>query len=488
MENVLKGYEPEKVWYYFNEISKIPRRSGNEKGIGDFLLNFAKERGFESRRDEFLNVVIKKPATKGYENAPAVILQGHLDMVCEKNKNTDFDFEKDALKLMINDGWLEADGTTLGADNGIAVAFALAVLDSDDLEHPAIEVVMTTDEEIGLTGALNMNASDLKGKYFINLDSEEEGEITVSCAGGLKAYLEYPIEYDDVITDGRILLEITVEGLLGGHSGVEIDQNRGNAIKILGRVLDELNTEMDMHLVDIYGGMKDNVIPREASAFVLIRDEDEDLFNEIIGLTDRELKNEFIKSDPGIMIRSEEINCESSINVLPRQQTDTAIFLINALPNGVQNMSQDIPGFVETSLNLGIVQLKDEFIKYVFATRSSVPSRKHRMTRMLQIFARQTGSDITVTAEYPGWDFKQDSKLLVKAIDVYKDLYGKEPVVKGIHAGLEAGVFLEKLKDADAISIGPNMMAVHSPDEKLNIESTKRTWEFLVAILKSLKS
>lgn len=487
MENVLKGYEPEKVWYYFNEISKIPRRSGNEKAIGDFLLKFADEKGFESRRDEYLNVVIKKPATKGYENAPAVILQGHLDMVCEKNKGIDFDFEKDPLNLMIEDGWLTADGTTLGADNGIAVAFALAVLDSNDLEHPAIEVVMTTDEEVGLTGALNMTTGDLKGKYFINLDSEEEGEITVSCAGGLKAYLEYPIEYDDVITDNRILMEVSVEGLLGGHSGVEIDQNRGNAIKILGRVLDEINTEMDMHLVDIYGGMKDNVIPREATAFVIIRDEDEDLFNEIIVQINEALKSEFISTDAGIKVNSEEINCESSINVLPRKQTDTVVFLINALPNGVQAMSQDIPGFVETSLNLGVIKLKDEFVKYVFATRSSVPSKKRALTKQLEMFAKQTGSDLTVTAEYPGWDFKQGSELLDKAVAVYKELYKKEPEVKGIHAGLEAGVFLEKLADADAISIGPDMMAVHSPDEKLNIESTKRTWDYLVAILKSLK-
>jgi len=486
MDNIFKGYEPEKVWQYFEMISKIPRRSGNEKGMSEFLLNFAKERGLVAYSDQYNNTVIKKPATKGYEQSDIVIIQGHLDMVCEKNSDVIFDFEKDPLKLKIEDGWLTADGTTLGADNGIAIAYALALLDSDDIAHPALEIVMTTDEEVGLTGALNMDTSSLKGRTFINLDSEEEGELVVSCAGGLKAYLEYPIEVDEFFTDGRILMEVVVKGLLGGHSGVEINQNRANAIRILGRVLNDINNSVDMHIVDIFGGMKDNVIPREACAFILIPEVDEDIFTSVIEKVTIEIRNEYSNSDTNIIIAYEDIECDSTINAMPREKTDTAIFLLNALPNGILAMSQTIPNFVETSLNLGIVKLKDGFIKFVFATRSSVPSKKAEMTKILELFAKQTGSDFEVTAEYPGWDMKQGSKLLDKSIEVYKELYGKEPEVKGIHAGLESGVFLEKLRNADAISFGPDMEAVHSPDERLHIESTKRTWDYLVALLKSL--
>ncbi|MDA3846916.1 MAG: aminoacyl-histidine dipeptidase [Vallitaleaceae bacterium] len=486
MGHIFTDYRPEKVWQYFEAITKIPRRSGNEAGMSDYLLAFAKDRGLVAYRDEYFNTVIKKQATKGYEKSNTVIIQGHLDMVCEKNSDIIFDFEKDALNLKIVDGWLTAEGTTLGADNGIAIAFALALLDSDDVAHPALEIVMTTDEEVGMTGALNMDTSSLKGKTFLNIDSEEEGELVVSCAGGLKAYIEYPVESDDLLTEGRILMEVVVKGLLGGHSGVEIDQNRGNAIKILGRVLNDINNAVDMNIVDIYGGMKDNVIPREASAFVLIPAFDEDLFAGVIEKTRLEVSNEYLHTDPNITIVYEDIECESSINAIPRDQTDTAIFLLNALPNGILAMSQNIPDLVETSLNLGVVKLKDGFIKYVFATRSSIDSKKAQMTKMLELIAKQTGSDFEVTSEYPGWDVRTESPLLEKSIAVYKTLYGKEPLVKGIHAGLESGVFLKKLKDADAISFGPDMESVHSPDERLSMASTERVWDYLVALLKSL--
>lgn len=487
MENILKGYEPTKVWEFFKKITEIPRESGNEEGMRDYLLEFAKERGLEAFYDSYNNTVIKKPATKGYESVKTVILQGHLDMVCTKNADTVFDFNTDPLNLLVEDGWLTADGTTLGADNGIAIAFSLAILDATDLEHPAIEVVMTTDEEVGLTGALNMDGSKLEGEYFINLDSEEEGEFTVSCAGGLKASVEYPVEYDDILTDHRLLMAVKVSGLLGGHSGVDIAKNRGNGIRLLARVLNSVNSNMDYHLVDINGGGKDNVIPREAIACGLIFEEDEDQFNAIIERVTGEIKAELAVSDPGVTIEAFEVECESFINAMPREQTDTSIFLLNGLPNGIQAMSQEIPDFVETSLNMGTVKLKDDHVKFEFATRSSVPSKKAEMTKVLELFAKQTGSDIVVTAEYPGWNLNPDSPLRDKAIEVYEAVYGNKPIVKGIHAGLEAGVFLEKLNGADAISFGPDMESVHSPDEKLNIESTRRTYEFLVALLKGLK-
>jgi dipeptidase D len=485
--NILKDLEPSKVFYYFEKISSIPRGSGNEKEISNYLVDFAKERGLYVRQDDYLNVIIKKDGTKGYENAPAVILQGHMDIVCDKNKDVEHNFEKDGIKLLIDEDYVTADGTTLGADNGIAIAFALAILDSDDICHPPIEAVITTDEEVGLTGALNIDVSDLEGKYFINLDSEEEGEFVVSCAGGLRANINLPLQISKINTDNLLVKEIAVKNLKGGHSGTEIDKGRANANRLTGRVLCKLNKELDIKLIDIFGGTKDNVIPRESFCKVVINKDDENIFDQIVESVSKDISREYRSSDPDISIYTSTINCNSKVEVIDNDALTKLIFLLMGLPNGVQTMSFEIEDIVESSLNLGSLVKKDDKILFQFAVRSSVRSLKYYITKQLELFANICHAEFIKTKEYPEWEYNNNSKLIDICVNTYEKMYNKKPIVKALHAGLESGVFIEKKSDLDAISIGPNLFDVHSPDERLSISSTKRTWEYLLEVLKEIK-
>ncbi|GMQ59971.1 aminoacyl-histidine dipeptidase [Vallitalea sediminicola] len=483
MSKIIEGLEPKSVFEYFEKINNIPRGSGNEKEISDYLFSFAKDRNLEVVQDEHLNIIIKKPATKGYEAYPTVILQGHMDMVCEKNFDVEHDFLKDPIELIVDGDYISANGTTLGADNGIAVAYCLAILDSDEIEHPAIEVFVTTNEEAGMNGAIGVDPANFSAKLLVNLDSEEEGEFLVSCAGGLKACIDIPIKYEQV--EGTTV-KIMVKGLKGGHSGSDINMNRANSNRVLGRILYDLNNSMNINLIDIFGGSKDNAIPREAYANIIIADNEYDRFNEIVANISEDIKNEFKTSDSGLIVVTTKEN-NSKTKTMANETLSNLIYLLTCLPNGIQTMSSDIEGLVESSLNLGVVVTNDDSIKLTIAVRSSVGSLKKVMEYQLGLFAKHGHSEFKITGEYPEWEYRKESKLRDSFTKTYEDMYGEKPLIKAIHAGLECGVFDEKIEGLDMISLGPNMYDVHTPDEKLSISSTKRTWEFLLNALKNIR-
>lgn len=478
--------EPQSVIHFFLEISKIPRESGNEQQISDYLVSFAKERHLEVIQDSYLNILIRKPATKGLEDRPGVILQGHMDMVCDKNSDIKHDFTKDAIDVIIDGDHLTANGTTLGADNGIAVAMGLALLDADNLAHPAIELLVTTDEEVGMTGAINFDVKQFKGKYFLNLDSEDEGQIYVSCAGGMRTAISLPIQREYIKSKDFVCKEVLIKHLMGGHSGCDIEKGRANANKLTGRILCKLDEKIDMHIIDIFGGVKDNVIPREALFTVIFPEIEEPIFNKVLDEVAAEISSEYRTSDPNIEIVSETLEVEDETEVIVEEVLEKIIFLLMTLPNGVQTMSAELEGFVESSLSMGRLFIEDDHVNFVFAIRSSVNTLKHHIADQLELFASHCNAEFKRNSEYPEWAFKKDSRLLEKAIEVYEDLTGEKPEVKSIHAGLEPGVFLVKRPDIEAISLGPNMDAVHSPDEWVSISSIERTWKYFTKLLAEL--
>lgn len=476
--------EPKKVFDFFAEISQIPRGSGNEKEVSDYLVKFAKDRGLEVIQDKTDSVLIRKPATAGMENAKGVILQGHMDMVCVKEPDSKHDFFKDPIELVVDGDLLKANKTTLGADNGIAVAMGLAVLDSDDIPHPDLEVIITTNEEVNMNGALNFDTSLLKGTYFINIDSEEEGEITIGCAGGLKAMLEIPYQLENLAADKKVK-EVIVTGLKGGHSGMEINTNRGNSHKLMGRFLSNVRKQMLLEIIAIGGGTKDNVIPSHTVCTVAIEAKDEEMFAQIQAQMQREWSNELSASDNGVTLLIHD-KANSSVQKINDEAAKKLMLLLNTVPNSVQTMSSKLAGMVESSLNMGVIQMQDGVLTVSFATRSNVGSLKQQMNSVLQDFAEIYDIQFSKTAEYPEWEMKPESTLLKKAVSAYKDLTGKEPIVKAIHAGLECGVFLNGKPELEAISIGPDMWEVHSVNERLSISSTQRTWDYLKVLLKEL--
>lgn len=478
MTNILKGLKPQSVLNYFEQISQIPRGSGNEKAISDFLCNFAKKLNLEYIQDENLNVIIKKQASKGYENCPGVILQGHMDMVCEKNKSSNHDFLKDPIKLRVDGDMIYATDTTLGADDGIAVAYVMAILADNTIKHPALEVLLTTDEEAGMTGAMNLDTNQLSGKYLINLDSEEEGYILVGCAGGNRNCISLPLEFTTSDKQGML---IEVKGLLGGHSGSEIDKNHANSNKLMGRILHLLNIEYD--LVSVNGGLKQNAIPRECDAIIAINHDDLDKFNANISEIQKIFNHEYKASDPNIKI---EVSKASYDRVLTDSCKDKVIKILNLIPNGIQTMCADISGLVESSTNIGVVKTKDNVMLFESATRSSVATRKDDINNKIKLLAQCFEAGYEETDSYPEWERATDSKLEQISIDVYKKLTGKEPKILTIHAGLECGLFLKKMQGCEAISIGPNAYDVHTPNEHISISSIENTWKYLLALLESL--
>lgn len=480
--SVLGNLEPKSVFGFFEEIAGIPHGSFDNERISNYLVDFAKARGFEHYQDETFNVIIIKEASVGSENAAPVIIQGHMDMVCEKTADSDFDFKNDGLKLMIDGDVITADGTTLGGDNGIAVAMALALLDSDDIAHPRLEVVITSDEEVGLLGAEAIDVSKLKGRKMINLDSEEEGIFTASCAGGVTATVHIPVEREAF--EG-CSYRITVDGLQGGHSGIEINKERANANILMGRVLFELS-DVDYRIVSLAGGQKDNAICKLSSAEIATNVEF-DVIKVIIDNIDKVFKHEYRVADSDIRVTIEKVS-DGVFEALNATSTEKAVAYLMNTPYGIQNMSMDIEGLVETSLNLGALILESDVLKGSYAVRSAAETRKEYIVKKLISLAKILGGEVTQAGGYPGWEYKSDSPLRDTAVAVYEKMYGKSPEIAAIHAGLECGLFAGKMgSDLDCISIGPDMSGVHTPDETLSISSTKRVWEFLVEVLKESK-
>lgn len=473
------------VFRYFAEISKIPRGSGNEQAISDYLVRFAKDRDLEVIQDEALNVIIKKAAMSGYENVPTVILQGHMDMVCEKNQDTIHDFEKDPLQLRIIGDMLYATETTLGADNGIAVAYALALLDSDKLPHPALEVVITTEEETSMNGALAVDANHFKGKIFINLDSGEDGKLLVSSAGGVHVTQILPIEWAVASTED-IAYRIGIKGLKGGHSGIDIDQERGNANKLLGRLLHDLSTEIPFSIQQLQGGLQSNAIPREAEAIVLMQQVDAGKVEKTIKKWEAVFKNELQLADPEVSIVFEHTESSSS-NIFAEETKDKAITSLLLIPHGVQGMSRGIEGLVESSTNLGVVKTTDSEVLFESEIRSSVKSLKLTMVTQVTRIAESLGSTVVIDTDYPEWAYNPHSKVRKLFEVTYQEKYGKEIEVIAVHAGIECGVFAEKIPGLDAVSIGPDMFKIHTPDEHLDIPSTINNWEYFIYTLARMK-
>ena len=482
--NILQSLEPKKVFEYFEAISNIPRGSGNEKGISDYLLNFGKSLGLESIQDKALNVIIKKPGTKGYENAPTVIIQGHMDMVCEKNNGVEHDFEKDPLKLRIVDDYIYATDTTLGADNGIAVAYAMAILASNDIPHPPIEVLITTDEETGMSGAMAINKEHIDGKILINLDNEEEGYLLVSCAGGIRSTATLNIEKQDI--KDKKLIKINISGLKGGHSGMDIIKERGNSNKILGRVLKGLSKEVEFNIVKLNGGSKNNAIPREAEAVITINSSDEKTVIDVIRNWNDIIGNELRTQDSGLKIEALSID-DKEEKEFTDESTKKVVDLLYIYPNGINSKSVEIDGLVESSTNLGVLTTSDTAVEFDSAIRSSVPSLKEEIVLRSKTIVELLGGEFTTTADYPGWEYNPNSKIREICQKVHKDLYGNEAKIVAIHAGVECGLFNEKLGDLDMISFGPNLYDVHTPDEHMSISSVRNCYEYLKAILKEIK-
>ena len=480
---MLENYEPKAVWKFFEEISYIPRGSGNEKGISDYLVEFAKKRNLLVHQDETLNVIIKKSGSSGYENAPKVIIQGHIDMVCEKDKETVHDFEKDPLKLIVEGDYIKACGTTLGADDGIAVALALALLDSSEIAHPPIEALFTTGEEMGLIGANALDGKLLEGRMLINIDSEEEGVFTVSCAGGVRADLVWDVEYVNVEQNHKAL-NLKIQGLQGGHSGTQIQKERANANRLIGRALRILESKYGILFTGISGGSKDNAIPREAEAIIVFESCKMDEIAEEVKAINEVFESEFAITDEAVQIFLEEREKDREVKqVFTRELCRNIISALMLLPNGVQANSFNIEGLVETSSNIGILQMTDKEVIISSALRSSVPSRKEMLVEQIKIVGELTNARFGRRGDYPAWEYNKDSELREKAINVYTEMFGSKPKIDAIHAGLECGCFAERIDGVDMISMGSDLYDAHTPQERLSISSSRRTWEFLQKLL-----
>lgn len=477
---ILAGIEPRDVFYYFEEIATIPHGSYHTKQISDYCVTFAKAHGLKVLQDEVNNIIIIKEASKGYEEVPAVILQGHLDMVCEKEADVDFDFLTDGLRLEIDGDYISAKGTTLGADDGIAIAYALALLSDDTLMHPRLEVVFTVDEEVGMEGANKIDLSMLTGKYMLNLDSEEEGIFLASCAGGVRGKIEFPVEYTQE-TKTKYTLE--VKGLLGGHSGGEIHRYRANANKLLGRIFYTIGKEVNFDIISLEGGKKDNAIPREASAEIFIEESDCEQLEKLLTRLEQILKKEYASNDPDVTIAFTKDGVCTDFMLTPKSR-EILIFYLMHVPNGVQKMSADIEGLVQTSLNLGILTLTEKSFILEFAIRSSVESEKEMVCDQLEHMAEFFGAEYTEHGDYPSWPYQKESRLRALLLDCYKKQYHKEGAVQAIHAGLECGILLDKIPGLDAVALGPDIYNAHTPQEKLSISSTARYYEFLREVLK----
>lgn len=475
----LAGLNPASVFAYFEEICAIPHGSRNTRAISDYLVAFAKAHDLAYIQDEANNVILFGPGTQGMENHPPVILQGHMDMVCEKDADCPLDLGKDGLDIAQDGEFVYAKGTTLGGDDGIALAYALALLSDPAIPHPPLEVILTVDEEIGMLGADVIDLSQLKGRTLINLDSEDEGIFTVSCAGGATATITLPVDRRPVYGP---CVRLCVENLQGGHSGAEIHKNRANANKVMGLLLSRIQELMPLCLTSLSGGSKDNAIPRSCQATVVAMGIHLERINEVAQTLQAEIREQF--DEPEAIVQAFDVDALGG-NSLSTQSTAQVIGLLSDVPNGIQSMSQDIAGLVQTSLNLGIAKLGDRF-SITFSVRSSVNAEKEALLAQLSSLADIYQGAYSAMGQYPAWEYKKDSPLRDTMVSIYQKMFSKEPQVLAIHAGLECGILGEKLPGLDCVSIGPQMHDIHTTREKLDIASVERTWNFLLEVLKNL--
>lgn len=477
----LKHLQPKRVFYYFEQISAIPRGSKNMKAISDYCRDFAIQHNLRYIKDDYNNVIIFKPGSNGYENSQPVILQGHLDMVCQKTPDSTIDFEKDGIDLYVDNDFIKAHNTTLGADNGIAVAIILAILENDEYSHPPIEAIFTVDEEIGMIGALNLDMSCLKSRKMINIDSEEEGVVTVSCAGGTDFFVYAPIVRKK---EKGTLLTLVIKGLCGGHSGVEINRGRVNSDLLMGRALDHLNRYTDFDIISINGGDKSNAIPNFCTAELCVYDVD--LFyskaTEYLNIVKKEI--EFREKDFCFEITK---NKYGEFDVFEETLKEKLILSLLCVPNGVINMSAEIDGLVETSLNLGILKTNENELEFCFSLRSNKKTAQDFLSRRLEVFFENLSWKCETSGYYPPWELNTNSDLQKIYLQAYKQKCGKEPEIAAIHAGLECGVFSAAIDNADCISVGPEMHNVHTTKEELSISSVGRFFDVLIEVLKKMK-
>lgn len=492
---------PSEVFSYFQEICAIPHGSGNTGMIADYCLEFAKLHGLKARKDAADNVVIFKAGSSGYEDCEPVILQGHLDMVCEKEPGCDIDMSVQSIKVCTDGKMVWADGTTLGADDGIAVAFILAVLASDTIAHPPIQAVLTSDEEIGMLGARDLDTSDLIAKRLINIDSESEGILYVSCAGGVRAECDIPVVYEDAVGwvsggeqddnasdaagNGQVCFEVKISGLAGGHSGVEIHKQHTNAIRLLASLLSHASCMADFRLVSLSGGGKENAIPKEAKAVVSVRSCDATTFEQSIKENADVWMQEISATEPHAKIEVGKADAAAD-KVLDFHSTANVIYALWLSPDGVYKMSQEIKGMVQTSLNLGTAYLDADKLVYKYLIRSNTAAGKKLLLERVNAFVKHLSGNVVTMSDYPAWEYKRDSQLRKICVDSFTNVYGHEPEVTSIHAGLECGILAGKMPGVDMISFGPTLESVHTPDECMDAASVERTWEYLMEILKSL--
>ncbi|MGE5401949.1 MAG: aminoacyl-histidine dipeptidase [Ignavibacteriales bacterium] len=483
MAKVLGELKPELLWHHFEEICNRPHPSRQEGEIAEYVVSVGKKNNLETLRDEFGNVLIRKPATKGKENLKTTVLQGHLDMVPEKNSDVKHDFEKDPIQPYVEGGWVKAKGTTLGSDNGIGVAAALAVIESKDMEHGPLEFLFTLDEETGLNGASSLKPGFLKSTVLLNLDSEEDGALYIGCAGGTTTYADFKFNSENVPSDSAAY-ELKVTGLKGGHSGLDIAEGRGNAIKILTRLIWNLVKKYDLKLASINSGSKHNAIPREGFAVATVSSAKASEMEKFVSEFNTTVKKELATNEPGLKIEAVKTQVPSKI-----MDSKSAANLLNALyaaPHGVLTMSPDIKGLVETSTNLAIVAVEDNKVSITTSQRSSVESERDDAANMVASVFTLAGADVKQGDGYPGWKPNIQSPILSVVKSTYEKLYSQQPEVKAIHAGLECGIINERYPDMDMISFGPTIVGAHSPDERVNIETVQKFWNLLQEVLKNI--
>jgi len=477
---ILSGLQPQNVFRFFEELCAIPHGSHNTKAISDYLVSFAEARHLKYRQDELNNVIVWKAPTAGYENAPVVMIQGHMDMVAEKDADCPKDMDTEGLDLFVDGDLVGARGTTLGGDDGIAVAIALAILDADDIPHGPLECLFTVDEEVGMLGARGLDASDLQAKYLLNLDSEEEKVLTVSCAGSTRTVCTLPVKR--AAFDGMVC-ELAIDGLMGGHSGEEIHKCRSNANILMGRALVEVMKATEARLVAVTGGAKDNAIPRDAKAVVAVRDAE--AAQKAVKALGEALTNEYRTADPNTRVGLKP--AQSDLVPLDEDSTRRVATFLFCAPNGVQMMSAEVPGLVQTSLNLGRVYTEGDAVVGCFMIRSSVNSQAAETTEKVITLTKTLGGTVEIPASYSAWQYRPDSHLRDVMVEAFRAVYGEEPKIAALHAGLECGILSGKMPDLDCISIGPDLTNIHTPRERLHIASTERTWYLTLETLKRLK-
>ena len=481
---ITANLKPQKVFEYFEKICSVPHGSGNTKQISDLLAGFARDLGLKYRQDELNNLIVWKDASPDKQGCAPVILQGHMDMVCTKEAWVDKDMAKDGLDLVIDGDWLKANGTSLGGDDGIAVAIAFAILEDNSLSHPPIEVVITVDEEVGMDGAFGIDLSDVKGRRMMNIDSEEEGVVTVSCAGGVRADSVIPAQLMQ-LDEGYSVFKLTADGLLGGHSGCEIDKGRGNAIKLMSRILFGAEERFEgLRLCSIKGGRFDNVICPECEAVVAVHAPAADELKKYVNGFRDILKNEYAAADPGVELKIEPAEADKAYDESDSFKVAEALFM---LPQGVIEMSRDFKDLPQTSLNLGVISSDADGVHYSNSIRSSITSQKEYVLARVRAVTETEGGTLTTRGTYPGWAYNRDSAFRATLMDVYKKQTGREAAIAATHGGLECGLFIEKLPGLDCLSIGPDMRDIHSSAEKLNIPSVARLYDLITGFLAELR-